>query len=363
VLPAVHSESSAATQAAPTHAVELAHSLAFRNGLGHSLYADSHATGSITADDVRDLHTRAVSNPSNVAILGTGISTESLAKHFESVFAAHHTKSSTTASTPAPATIYHGGSTRVASAHGGPQALFIGFGSTKSTSVPALHALAAHLNPVPALKWASSVAPWASAIPAGVYARSVLLPYSDATLIGVVLEGTDGAALKEGAKAVVAAFRDAAVPGKVGAEVLARAVARARFQLAAGVEARDGYVGAFGPAVLRGEKTTATVTTLLDGVQAVSAASLSQVRATHIVVSSGDHTICIFFRLRATSSRANLRTSRLETCTRCRTQMRLGSAHDVGWVVMITGRERTDRVPSFFFFVKFNSGSLLFPAL
>jgi ubiquinol-cytochrome c reductase core subunit 2 len=291
VLPAVHSESSAATQAAPTHAVELAHSLAFRNGLGHSLYADSHATGSITADDVRDLHTRAVSNPSNVAILGTGISTESLAKHFESVFAAHHTKSSTTASTPAPATTYHGGSTRVASAHGGPQALFIGFGSTKSTSVPALHALAAHLNPVPALKWASSVAPWASAIPAGVYARSVLLPYSDATLIGVVLEGTDGAALKEGAKAVVAAFRDAAVPGKVGAEVLARAVARARFQLAAGVEARDGYVGAFGPAVLRGEKTTATATTLLDGVQAVSAASLSQVGATrqrlscHVMIS------------------------------------------------------------------------------
>jgi hypothetical protein len=54
VLPAV-SESTAATQSVPIHALELAHALAFRNGLGHSLYTDSHATGNITAEDIRDL--------------------------------------------------------------------------------------------------------------------------------------------------------------------------------------------------------------------------------------------------------------------------------------------------------------------
>jgi len=37
----------------------------------------------------------------------------------------------------------------------------------------------------------------------------MLVPYSDAMLIGVMLEGNDGAALKEGAKAVVGAFKDA----------------------------------------------------------------------------------------------------------------------------------------------------------
>jgi len=103
----------------------------------------------------------------------------------------------------------------------------------------------------------------------------VLLPYSDATLIGVVLEGKDSAALKEGAKAVVGAFKDASA-GKVGKEELARAVARAKFQLAAGIEGREGYVGAFGPKVLKGE--TASVQGTLNGIQAVSGSSLSQVR-------------------------------------------------------------------------------------
>ena len=275
VLPAVHSESSAAIQSAPTHVLELAHELAFRNGLGYSLYADSQTTGEITAEDVRDLHAQAVGNPSSIAVLGTGISTESLAKLFESAFSSYKAPTTPVPATPAAsATKYHGGAARVASAHG-PQAIFVGFGSTASASVPALHALAAHLNPASALKWASCAAPLASAIPAGVRAHSVLLPYSDATLIGVMLEGTDGAALKEGAKAVVGAFKDAA-GGKVGKEELARAVARAKFQLASGLEGRDGYVGVLGPKVLKGE--SASVQTALDGIQGVSGANLSQVR-------------------------------------------------------------------------------------
>ena len=276
VLPAVHSESTAATQYAPTHALELAHALAFRNGLGYSLYADSHAAGNITAEDIRDLHAQAVSNPSGVAVLGTGISTESLAKLFETSVSAHKASATTPTSSAAsaPATAYHGGAARVASAAHGVQTIFVGFGSTASASVPALHALAAHLNPAPALKWAGSAAPVASGIPTGIRARSVLLPYSDATLVGVVLEGTDGAALREGAKAIVGGFKGAAA-GKVGKEELARAVARARFQLAAGVEAREGYVGAFGPKVLKGE--TASVQGTLDGIQAVSGSGLSQV--------------------------------------------------------------------------------------
>lgn len=283
MLPAVQSESNAAAQSAPTHAVELAHALAFRNGLGYSLYADGQTTDNITAEDVRDFHTQAVGNPSNVAVLGTGISTESLAKLFETAVSAHKAPSSraSTPTTPSAATTttttYHGGSARVASTHG-PQTIFVGFGSTASASIPALHALAAHLNPTPSLKWVTSSAPLASAIPAGVRARSVLLPYSDATLIGVVLEGRDGAALGEGAKAVVRAFKDTAVPaagGKIGQEEVARAVARAKFQLAAGVEAREGYVGTFGPKVLKGE--AASVRSALDGIQGVSGASLSQV--------------------------------------------------------------------------------------
>ena len=249
--------------------------MAFRNGLGYSLYADSHAAGNVTAEDVRDLHTQAISNPNNVAVLGTGISTESLAKLFETAFSSHKASAATPTPSAAPgcATAYHGSTTRVASVHG-PQAIFIGSGSTTTASVSALHALAAHLNPVPALKWAGSAAPVASAIPAGINGRSMLLPYSDATLIGVVLEGNASAALKEGAKAVVGAIKDAAA-GKVGKEELTRVVARAKFQLAAGIKAREGLVGVFGPKVLKREKVSVQET--LDGIQAVNKMSLSQV--------------------------------------------------------------------------------------
>jgi ubiquinol-cytochrome c reductase core subunit 2 len=277
VLPAVHSESAAATHSAPTHALELAHALAFRNGLGNSLYADEHATANITAEDIRDLHARAVGNPSGVAVLGTGISTESLAKLLESSYSAH--KKTTTATTipETHATAYHGGAARIASAHG-QQTIFVGFGSTSTASVPALHALAAHLNPSPSLKWStSSTSPLAPSIPSGVSAHSILLPYTDASLIGVMLTGTNASALKEGAKAVVQAFRDTAEGKGVGKEELGRAVARAKFQVAAAVEGREGMVGTFGPKVLRGEKVSVQAT--LEGVQGVSGTSLSQVAA------------------------------------------------------------------------------------
>jgi ubiquinol-cytochrome c reductase core subunit 2 len=91
----VHSESTTATQSAPTHALELAHALAFRNGLGHLLYADGHTKDDITAGDIRDLHSWAVSNPSSVAVLGTGISTESLAKLFKTAVSAHKASAKT----------------------------------------------------------------------------------------------------------------------------------------------------------------------------------------------------------------------------------------------------------------------------
>ena len=179
----------------------------------YSLYTDGQTTGDITAEDVQDLHAQAV--------LGTGISTESLAKLFERTFSSYKAPATCIPTTPtAPATKYHGGAAHVASAHG-PQVIFVSFGSTASASVPAPHALAAHLNPASMLEWASCACPLVSAILVGVRAHSVLLPYSDATLIGVIPKRNDGTALKEGAKAVVGAFKDT-TGGKVGKEELYR---------------------------------------------------------------------------------------------------------------------------------------------
>jgi hypothetical protein len=102
------------------------------------LYVDSHATGNITAEDVRDLHARAISNPSNMAILGIGISTESQALRDRRLVHKTSAATSTPSAIPVPTMAYHGSTTHVASAHG-PQAVFIGFGSTSSTSVTRAH--------------------------------------------------------------------------------------------------------------------------------------------------------------------------------------------------------------------------------
>ena len=87
-------------------------------------------------------------------------------------------------------------------------------------SVPTLHVPRAHLNLASALKWAYCASPLRSAIPVSVRVHSVLVPYSDAMLIGVMLVGNDGTALKEGAKAVVGTFKDA-MGSKVSKEELA----------------------------------------------------------------------------------------------------------------------------------------------
>jgi len=118
VLPAIHSESSATIQSTPTHILEFAQELAFHNGLGYLLYVDSQTTGSITAEDVQDLHAQAFGNPSSVAAPGTGISTESLAKLFESTFSSYKAPAMPIPTMPAaPAMKYHGGAAHVASAH------------------------------------------------------------------------------------------------------------------------------------------------------------------------------------------------------------------------------------------------------
>ena len=177
----------------------------------YSLYADSQTTGNITAEDIRDLHAQ--------AILGTGISTKLLAKLFKRTFSSYKAPVTHIPTTPtAPATKYHGGAACVASTYS-PQVIFVGFGSTTSASVPAPHALTAHLNLVSMLEWASCACLLASAIPVSVHAHSMLLPYSDATLIGIIPKRNDGTALKEGAKAVIGVFKDTA-GGKVSEEEL-----------------------------------------------------------------------------------------------------------------------------------------------
>ncbi|KZV63419.1 LuxS/MPP-like metallohydrolase [Peniophora sp. CONT] len=265
VLAAVAAESAAAEAASATHALELAHQVAFRSGLGNSLYADASAQHNLTVADVASLHSSAVPG---LQILATGISQDALLAALDKSLASLGKNkgafSGAGASASPAKSAYYGGSTRV-SGHG-PSAVFVGFGSTDAAATPALHALAAHLNPVPAVKWSAGLGPVASAIAPGVTVRAATLPYSDAALFGLIIEGEAGK-LAGAAKAAVEGLKAAA--GGVSKEDATRAVAKARFQLASALESTDGAIASYANGV--------APTQQVEAVSALDGASVSKI--------------------------------------------------------------------------------------
>jgi len=262
VLPTIESEIQAASTAPATHAIELAHALAFRSGLGSSLFASSH--NSITAGDVKSFAASAFTK-GNVAVLGTGIEQSTLAHLVEKSLGS--APASTTAPTT-PASSYFGGETRL-EAHGVPQTVFIGFGATGAPAAE-LAAFSAHLSPQPSIKWSQGLSPIAVSIPEGTTVQSVYLPYSDATLFGLLVQGTTAAGVTEARKAAVKALKSAAATGGVKGEELKKAVAKAKFAAASAIDGRDGFVSVLGSKVLAGSQAS------LDG----TLSSLDKVTAT-----------------------------------------------------------------------------------
>lgn len=192
----------------------------------------------MTADDIKSFAASAFSK-GNVAVLGTGIDQATLSKLVEKTLG-----SSASASAPSssPST-YFGGETRVES-HGAPQTIFIGYGVAGPTD-PALAALASHLSPEPSLKWSKGLSPLAE-LPVGTSVQSVYLPYSDATLFGLLIQGSTTASVKEAGKIAAKALKEA---GGVKSEDLKKAIAKAKFAAASAIDGRDGIVNVLGPKV------------------------------------------------------------------------------------------------------------------
>jgi hypothetical protein len=122
--------------------------------------------------------------------------------------------------------------------------VFIGYG-VAGPSDPAIAALSAYLSPEPSLKWSKGLSPLAE-LPQGTSVQAVYLPYSDATLFGLLVQGTTTAGVKEAGSAAVKALKEA---GGVSAEDLKKAVAKAKFAAASAIDGRDGIVNVLGPKV------------------------------------------------------------------------------------------------------------------
>jgi ubiquinol-cytochrome c reductase core subunit 2 len=189
--------------------------------------------------DIQD-YAHSVFTQGNIAVIGTGIEQAKLAELVSKAFA----QASSAAGPTSPASKYFGGENRVAG--NGPQTAFIGFGTTGAPSAEAA-ALAAYLSPAPSVKWSQGVSPIAAALPQGSSVQSVYLPYSDASLVGVLVQGHSAAAVKEAGKVVVDAVKKAAAGAS--AEEVAAAVAKAKFAAASAADARAGIVDTIGAKV------------------------------------------------------------------------------------------------------------------
>jgi ubiquinol-cytochrome c reductase core subunit 2 len=267
VMPCTEDETVAAHADPTTHALEVSHALAFRTGLGASLFAPSHAD--INVGDVQAF-ARAAFAKDNVAFLGTGLTEDALGRLVQGAVSSL----SGSASLPETPTKYFGGETRVAAGIRGVQTAFVGFGVAGAPS-PALAALAAHLSPSPAVKWGAGTGALVGAVPAGAALAPVYLPYSDGTLFGVLVQGARGALVRDAASAAVAAMRAAA---ELSADDAKKAVAKARFAAAAAVDARAGYVATLGPRLLAQGKDASALDALaaFDGLDASAVASAAQ---------------------------------------------------------------------------------------
>ena len=229
VAPLLAADTEAATSDPATHAIDTAHALAFRSGLGLSLFAPAH--NSITAEDIKSFASASFIK-GNIAVVGTGIDQSTLKRLVEQSF----TLTDTSSVVSTPASKYFGGETRL-EGHGGPQTVFIGFGSTGAGSAD-LAALAAYLSPLPSVKWSKGLSPLSS-LPEGTSVQTVYLPYSDASLFGLLVQGSTPASVKEAGKLAVSALK--AAHGIKGEE-LKSAISKAKFAAANAADSREGIV-------------------------------------------------------------------------------------------------------------------------
>ena len=241
VQPAMESEIQIASHDPATLALDIAHALAFRSGLGSSLFASHHS--SFTAEDIK-LFASFVFTRDNIAVLGTGISQQTLSELVSKSLGGNLSTASSQTATPSK---YYGGETRTAG-QGGPETVFIGFGSA-GAPIADIAVLAAHLSPEPSVKWSKGASALAQALPEGASVQSVYLPYSDASLFGLLIQGKTSAQVTEAGKAVVSALKSAVASGGVKGDDLKKAISKAKFTAASAAESRQSLVSVLGPKV------------------------------------------------------------------------------------------------------------------
>lgn len=262
VLPSTIAETSEFQHNSVATALDVAHALAFRAGLGASLFA-SPAGPHFSSEDVKS-YASSVFTKAGISVFGTGIDSALL----EKLVSKNLSNLPSGAKLESSPSKYYGGDSRVLLESHGSQTVFVGFGSTGPVT-PELSVIAAHLNASKAIPWSEGMSPFQN-LPEKSTVQTVLLPYSDATLIGWLIQAPTAEGVKAAGQAVVKG-----VKSEIKEEDLKKSVKKAKFAAASALDTRQGLSEAIALQGLMGKE--ATVESLFKDIESVSAQAASSV--------------------------------------------------------------------------------------
>ncbi|KAK4704335.1 hypothetical protein P7C70_g1870, partial [Phenoliferia sp. Uapishka_3] len=233
VIPQVASEYEQAHANPAVYALDIAHQLAFRHGLGNSLFASPHSA--VDYVSAATYAQSAFASPSNLSILSTGVDAGALSSLVSEFFV----PSSSAAALSSPAASYFGGELRAPAAGHSNSSLdhfLLAFQGSSASEVD-FEVLRYLLGGESSVKWSAGSSPLSKISSGSSSAQAFNFGYSDAGLFGMYITAPT-AGVESIAQAAVSALRT--VAKGADAEAVKQAVLKAKFAAASASETRAG---------------------------------------------------------------------------------------------------------------------------
>ncbi|KAL2759522.1 hypothetical protein ACRALDRAFT_1047100 [Sodiomyces alcalophilus JCM 7366] len=220
-------------------ALDAAHAVAFHHGLGSplNLTPSMPTQPYLNESSIAEYAGAALAKP-NITIVADGASSAEVSKWVEQFFKASPASSSTSLGLNTTPSKYYGGESRVN--HTAGNSVVIAFpGSSYGTPSPEVAVLAALLGGKSSIKWSPGFSLLSRTLGglSGLSASTASLSYSDAGLFTVQLSGP-ALSVRKAAEETVKALK-AVSQGNVSKEDLAKAIAKAKFDVLEASEGRN----------------------------------------------------------------------------------------------------------------------------
>ncbi|KAI8448164.1 Metalloenzyme, LuxS/M16 peptidase-like protein [Phakopsora pachyrhizi] len=226
-IPALAAEYHQAHLDSTVVALDLAHQVAFRKGLGNSLFANPQIP--IAHDSAVQYARSAFSSSNQHLVIGTGVESSELTKLVNQFFSSSTASKISSAFPQSSNSKYFGGESRLA-AHL-PNTFLIAFQGGANVSKPEFTVLQHVLGSYPSsVKWSQGISPLSS-----VPVRSFHLPYSDTGLFGFIVKASGAEAKTAGSRAL-AELKNVASGNGIDQDSVGRAIKKAQFLVASGLE-------------------------------------------------------------------------------------------------------------------------------